>query len=64
MRTIRLETRDCHFVAETVIPKFNPMPDVIVWGERVFQASPEDGVYREAFAFVVPIVHESAESAR
>ena len=33
---VKLVTRDNGFVAEVVIPHFNPPAEVLIWGERCF----------------------------
>jgi len=44
-----------HFVANATVPDFKPMPDVIIWGSRVFIFDPECPFeYNEAFAYMVP----------
>jgi hypothetical protein len=50
-------------VAPVELPAFQPMPDVIVWGDRFFQkrpGKPNDALieahYDEIFAYVVPIL--------
>lgn len=59
----RLATKDGAHVADVNVPPFKDYPDVLIWGERVFQfhsAATADGdpctaEYREAFCFAVPI---------
>lgn len=47
-----IESRD--FVAQCEIPDFEPLPEVVIWGERVFTQWADSRKYVEAFAFVVP----------
>jgi hypothetical protein len=70
MIKIRLETQDCRFVCVGTIPPFRTLPEVVIWGERVFRRHvpiPGSGeperelpVYREAFtvALVTPVSFE------
>jgi len=59
----RLTTKDGSHVADVNVPPFKTNPDVLVWGDRVFQfheeiVVPDDpctASYREAFCFYVPI---------
>lgn len=46
---IRLLTRQADFVVSVFIPPFDPPPEVIVWGSRVFARRPEG--YLEVFAY-------------
>jgi hypothetical protein len=44
-------------VTDVMIPPFQSMPDIIVWGERFFkmhQVTPDYAEYREGFAYWVP----------
>lgn len=65
--TVKLFTRDGGFVHEAAIPPFNPPPEVIGWGSRVFvRGADYDGTiqfddvgttivnYTEALCFVLP----------
>lgn len=54
MEPIELHTRDGGYVTTVQVPTFSPPPDVIVWGQRMFMRG-EDGKYREAFTYVVPL---------
>lgn len=68
MIRIKLFTRDGGFVTEGEMPPFLTLPDVIVWGERVFIAPQVDAAVRaaehragevayvEAFAWAMPVV--------
>ena len=49
---INLFTRDGGFVATAVIPMFDPAPEIVRWGERVFVLR-ERQQYREAILFPV-----------
>jgi hypothetical protein len=63
----KLYARDGFFVAEVTIPPFDPMPEVVIWGERIFTKQLEDDAiaaaeeghvndicYVEAFAWFAP----------
>lgn len=39
---VRLVTRDDQFVADVIIPRFNPPADILLWGERWFIFRDED----------------------
>jgi hypothetical protein len=62
MEPVRLQTREGEFVAEVRIPPFALLPEVLIWGSRVFcrvgeaERGAHEGalVYREGFAFWVP----------
>lgn len=53
---VKLETSEGNFVHEGVLPPFNPAPEVVFWGIRVFKQHAiekrPDGytIYREVFA--------------
>jgi hypothetical protein len=50
---VRLETKGGCFVCNGSIPPFHELPEVLLWGTRVFQFDcqlPTVIVYREAFA--------------
>ena len=49
----RLTTAAGDYVATVWIPKFDPPPGVVIWGERVFTRY-EAREYREAFAYYCP----------
>jgi hypothetical protein len=61
MIRVRLAIRDGGHVAEVEIPPFQSLPDVIVWGDRVFSfhmSMDIDGEmcraeYREVFCYVI-----------
>jgi hypothetical protein len=36
MIEVKLYTRDGHYVSTVLIPPFQKMPEVILWGERFF----------------------------
>ena len=55
MTTIRLETSIGDYVDTVTIPKFKTAPQVVIWGERVFRLVRPD-VYREVFAYYIPVV--------
>ena len=40
LMTVRLVTRDNHFVADVKIPPFQKMPDALMWGMRTFYRDP------------------------
>lgn len=68
MIVVRLVTQTGIEVVDVRVPNFDPCPDVIVWGERVFvhfanaawarQLTVDTGkvhaIYREAFAYGCP----------
>jgi hypothetical protein len=49
---VELRTSDGGLVVRAVLPPFDPPPDVLLWGARVFRYD-RDGRYLEAFAFAV-----------
>jgi hypothetical protein len=59
---VRLATRDGREVADVVIPPFQYLPEVLIWGERIFyfyaeltaDGEPNAAEYREVFAFWIP----------
>jgi hypothetical protein len=59
----RLATKDGDHVADVQVPTFQKLPDVLIWGDRIFQFhqdittadDPCSAEYRECFAFMVPI---------
>jgi hypothetical protein len=59
---MRLTIRDGGHVADVEIPPFKSLPDVLVWGDRVFsfhQSRSDDGdpcsaEYREVFCYWIP----------
>lgn len=52
MQEIRLETERGDYVITGIIPPFDVLPEVVLWGERVFRR--HDGTtYREAFFVAV-----------
>jgi hypothetical protein len=65
MIKVKLYTSDGRFVSEALMPPFRELPDVVVWGARVFglQAVPatsggeliasDDPVYQEVFCCAV-----------
>lgn len=54
---VRLVNFDGHFVADVVIPRFNPPTDVLIWGERCFVFRDADTnklrIYREGLMWPV-----------
>lgn len=62
MRKIRLAVREGGHVADVWVPPFVSMPEVVLWGQRIFTLHGElkaDGEacsheYREVFAYWVP----------
>ena len=65
---VRLDTKDGHFITDIVILPFIEMPDVIVWGERVFIPKSSYAlngimkhVYREAFCYAAPIYTNASD---
>lgn len=59
--TIELYTRDGSYVTTVPGPEIVPapnvtaLPDVVVWGVRIFVLHREQGEYREASTFAVPL---------
>lgn len=57
MFEIRLETANGDYVITGIIPPFQTLPEVVIWGERVFRLASDDGeatpVYREVFFVAV-----------
>lgn len=58
---VRLETAEGHLVGEPDIPSFMMLPEVLLWGNRVFKQLPPrviDGVmahpYAEVFYYAIP----------
>jgi hydroxyacyl-ACP dehydratase HTD2-like protein with hotdog domain len=62
MIAIRLATRDGHEAANVMIPPFQYLPEVLVWGKGIFSfhaelnmdGEPNKAEYREVFCFVIP----------
>ena len=61
MKTVLLYTKDGGFVVSGKIPAFNVPPDVIVWGDRIFQysATTDEGTdsYVECFAVALTVLN-------
>jgi hypothetical protein len=61
-KQIRLETEQGEYVATGLVPHFNVLPQVVLWGSRVFSLHEHEGkltpVYREAFAVAVVMTSE------
>lgn len=57
---VELQGFDGGFVAHKMIPPFNELPGVVLWGQRYFKlyAQPESdlfkAVYRECFTYAIP----------
>lgn len=49
MWRVRLETADCEVVEHVLVLRYKRMPEVLLFGHRVFQRC-QQGVYREVFA--------------
>ncbi len=54
-REVVLQTRDGNPVTAHQIPLFSGMPEVIIWGLRVFHTH-DFPIYREVFAWCVPVM--------
>lgn len=55
MIRVRLVTRGGDFVREVEIAPFEPPPDVLVWGSRLFLRDPcDDHCFREGCAVWIP----------
>lgn len=66
MFQVKLFTQDGGFVANVEIPPFKSWPDVLLWGQRIFQKAQTldpDGLatYRECFAYAVPVIEPRRE---
>lgn len=57
MDRVILQTKDGGYVTGGKIPPFNEPPDVLLWGDRVFQYNVTDDehchIYVEVFYFVL-----------
>jgi hypothetical protein len=55
MIEVQLVTADGGYVGKFQIPPFQKLPEVLVWGSRVFHldAPGEIPIYREVFAFAI-----------
>lgn len=52
MIEVTLKTEDGRLVTRGMIPPFQTMPDVLIWGTRIFKRV-DDSEYRECFAVAV-----------
>lgn len=52
MIRVKLLTRWGEFVTSVLMPPMLSMPEVLIWGQRIFQLN-ADREYREAFAMAV-----------
>lgn len=50
---VRLYTKANEFVVAAEIPPFEPPPEILMWGERVFRHESEDR-YTEGLAWFIP----------
>jgi hypothetical protein len=58
MLEIKLETTKGEEVASALMPPFQSLPEVVIWGLRVFmfnRLAAAVPVYRECFAWCVPV---------
>jgi hypothetical protein len=70
MITVRLATRTGAHVVEVTIPPFQLLPEVVMWGQRLFGLHAQLEVtddpclaeYREVFCFVIPPAVSDADS--
>lgn len=56
MIEVELQTKDGHRVAVILMPQFKIWPEMLMWGERFFEAV-QDGdkvLYREGYCYAVP----------
>lgn len=51
MEKVRLYTADGEMVADVFVPAFEPPPDALLWGQRIFIRR-DDGRYLEGFCWV------------
>lgn len=52
--TVTLECDDGEFVATIVLPISDPMPMILIWGERAFKTF-EELSYREVISYTIPL---------
>lgn len=52
---VTLKTATGHLVHEAELPPFKEYPQVVIWGDRVFQLNPKEvgGKYYECFFYIV-----------
>jgi hypothetical protein len=60
MLSVELHTREGEYITTVEAPMLvkvgeQRMPEVILWGVRFFALDSIKGVYREAFAYAVPL---------
>lgn len=58
MIKVILHTREGEYVTTVLVPQFNPKPEVIIWGSRVFINPQGLEGYYEGFAYCVSITVE------
>ncbi len=63
MLRVILHTHDGQQVATVLVPPYQPMPEVLMWGQRMF-ARDDNGCYREAMTTAVWTAEELAEQGR
>ena len=63
---VKLFTSTGDFVTEVIIPKFERMPEAILWGQRTFVLTDVDGryEYREGMGYVAFTPKEMADQGR
>jgi hypothetical protein len=59
---VELRTKDGGLVTRAVLPPFDPPPDVLLWGARIFTRA-DAGRYVEAFAFAFAVLPQMERSA-
>lgn len=64
MLRVDLYTADGGFVTTVIVPPMQPMPDVIVWGDRHFTRDPRAARYVEGFAVAAWTAAEYAAQGR
>jgi hypothetical protein len=55
MIKVILHTREGEYVTTVDVPPMNPMPEIIIWGSRVFFKPDRCKGYYEGLAWVVPV---------
>lgn len=61
MMEIKLLTRDGGYVVTAIIPPFQLMPEVLLWGERFFGKTDVPDQYREICCVAVVSIKEELE---
>jgi hypothetical protein len=61
MIKVKLYTGDDGYVVTAIIPPFDPMPDILLWGARVFKYVTHER-YNECFAVAVVKTEEFGDA--